>query len=47
MPGRTNAATKQLVGDLRRSHASAINQHTGWWVLFVLSRTNQEVGPDY
>ena len=44
---RVNAATGQLVGDLRRAHGSATNQLTDWRVVLALDRTEQEEGPDY
>jgi prepilin-type N-terminal cleavage/methylation domain-containing protein len=44
---RVDAATKQLVGDLRRSHTSATNQLTDWRVVLALDRAEQEEGPDY
>ena len=33
---RVNAATNQLVGDLRRAHASATNELTDWWAVIAL-----------
>jgi prepilin-type N-terminal cleavage/methylation domain-containing protein len=44
---RVDAATKQLVGDLRRSHSSATNELTDWRVVLALDRAEQEEGPDY
>jgi prepilin-type N-terminal cleavage/methylation domain-containing protein len=44
---RVDAATGQLVGDLRRAHGSATNQLTDWRVVLVLDRAGQEDGPDY
>ena len=44
---RVDAATTQLVGDLRRAHGSASNQLTDWRVVLALDRTEQEEGPDY
>ena len=44
---RVDAATKQLVGDLRRSHGSATNELTDWRVVLALDRAEQEEGPDY
>ncbi len=44
---RVDAATRQLVGDLRRAHGSATNQLTDWRVVPVLDRAEQEEGPDY
>jgi prepilin-type N-terminal cleavage/methylation domain-containing protein len=44
---RVDAATKQLVGDLRRSHTSTTNELTDWRVVLALDRAEQEEGPDY
>ncbi len=44
---RVNAATNQLVADLRLAHTSASNQLTDWRVVLALDRTEQEEGPDY
>jgi prepilin-type N-terminal cleavage/methylation domain-containing protein len=44
---RVDAATKQLLGDLRRSHASATNELTDWRVVLALDRAEQDAGPDY
>lgn len=44
---RVDAATSQLVGDLRRAHGSATNEFTDWRIVLVLDRTQQEEGPDY
>jgi prepilin-type N-terminal cleavage/methylation domain-containing protein len=44
---RVDAATRQLVGDLRRAHTSATNQLTDWRVVLALDRAQQEEGPDY
>ena len=44
---RVDAATRQLVGDLRRAHGSATNQLTDWRVVPVLDRAEQGEGPDY
>jgi prepilin-type N-terminal cleavage/methylation domain-containing protein len=44
---RVDAATKQLVGDLRRSHGSATNELTDWRVVLALDRAEQEEDPDY
>ncbi len=44
---RVDAATRQLVGDLRRAHGSATNQLTDWRVVPALDRAEQEEGPDY
>lgn len=44
---RVDAATRQLVGDLRRAHTSATNQLTDWRVVLALDRMEQEEGPDY
>jgi hypothetical protein len=41
------AVTKQLVGDLRRSHAGATNQLRDWRGVLALDRTEQEEGPHY
>ena len=42
-----DAATRQLVGDLRRAHSSATNQLTDWRVVLALERAQQEEGSDY
>jgi prepilin-type N-terminal cleavage/methylation domain-containing protein len=39
---RVNAATRQLVGDLRHSHASATNQLRDWRGVLALDRMEQE-----
>jgi prepilin-type N-terminal cleavage/methylation domain-containing protein len=44
---RVDAATKQLVGDLRLAHGSATNELTDWRIVLALDRTEQEEGPDY
>jgi len=44
---RVDAATRQLVGDLRRAYSSATNELTDWRVVLALDRTEQEEGPDY
>jgi prepilin-type N-terminal cleavage/methylation domain-containing protein len=44
---RVDAATRQLVGDLRRAHGSATNQLTDWWVVLALDRAEQKEGPNY
>ena len=44
---RVDAATRQLVGDLRRAHGSATNQLTDWRVVPALDRAEQVEGPDY
>jgi prepilin-type N-terminal cleavage/methylation domain-containing protein len=44
---RVDAATKQLLGDLRRAHSGATNELTDWRVVLALDRTEQEEGPDY
>jgi prepilin-type N-terminal cleavage/methylation domain-containing protein len=44
---RVDAATRQLVGDLRRAHGSATNELTDWRVVLALDRAEQEEGPDY
>ncbi|MCA1688125.1 MAG: prepilin-type N-terminal cleavage/methylation domain-containing protein [Actinobacteria bacterium] len=44
---RVDAATTQLVGDLRHAHGGATNQLTDWRVVLALDRAEQEEGPDY
>jgi prepilin-type N-terminal cleavage/methylation domain-containing protein len=44
---RVDAATTQLVGDLRRAHSSATNELTDWRVVLALDRAEQEEGSDY
>jgi prepilin-type N-terminal cleavage/methylation domain-containing protein len=44
---RVNAATNQLVADLRLAHASATNQLTDWRVVLVPDQAETEYGPDY
>ena len=44
---RVDAATRQLVGDLRRAHGSATNELTDWRVVLALDRTELKEGPDY
>jgi prepilin-type N-terminal cleavage/methylation domain-containing protein len=44
---RVDAATKQLVGDLRLAHGSATNELVDWRIVLALDRTEQEGGPDY
>jgi prepilin-type N-terminal cleavage/methylation domain-containing protein len=44
---RVNAATEQLVADLRLAHASATNQLTDWRVVLVPDQAEREYGPDY
>jgi len=44
---RVDAATKQLMADLHRAHASATNELTDWRVVLALDRAEQEEGPDY
>jgi prepilin-type N-terminal cleavage/methylation domain-containing protein len=44
---RVDAATRQLVGDLRLAHGSATNELVDWRVVLALDRTEQEEGPDY
>ena len=44
---RVNAATNQLVADLRLAHTSATNQLTDWRVVLVPGHAEQEFGPDY
>jgi prepilin-type N-terminal cleavage/methylation domain-containing protein len=45
--GRVDAATRQLVADLRRAHDGATNELTDWRVVLVLDREEQQEGPDY
>ena len=44
---RVNAATNQLVADLRLAHSSAANQLTDWRVVLVPGQAEREYGPDY
>ena len=44
---RVNAATEQLVADLRLAHASATNQLTDWRVVLIPDQAEPEYGPDY
>jgi prepilin-type N-terminal cleavage/methylation domain-containing protein len=44
---RVDAATRQLVGNLRRAHGGATNELTDWRVVLALDRTEEEEGPDY
>jgi prepilin-type N-terminal cleavage/methylation domain-containing protein len=44
---RVDAATRQLVGDLRRAHGGATNELTDWRVVLALDRAEREEGPDY
>ncbi len=44
---RVDAATNQLVADLRLAHASATNQLTDWRVVLVLDQADEDDGPDY
>jgi hypothetical protein len=44
---RVDAATSQLVGDLRRAHGGATNELTDWRVVLALDRAEHEEGPDY
>jgi prepilin-type N-terminal cleavage/methylation domain-containing protein len=44
---RVDAASRQLVGDLRRAHGGATNELTDWRVVLALDRTEQQEGPDY
>jgi type II secretory pathway pseudopilin PulG len=44
---RVNAATNQLVADLRLAHTSATNQLTDWRVVLVPGQAERERGPDY
>ena len=44
---RVDAATEQLVADLRLAHASATNQLTDWRVVLVPDQAEPDYGPDY
>lgn len=44
---RVDAATNQLVADLRLAHTSATNQLTDWRVVLYPERAGQDQGPDY
>jgi prepilin-type N-terminal cleavage/methylation domain-containing protein len=44
---RVDAATKQLLGDLRLAHTSATNELADWRVVLALDRTEQQEGADY
>jgi type II secretory pathway pseudopilin PulG len=44
---RVNAATNQLVADLRLAHTSATNQLTDWRAVLVPGNAEREYGPDY
>jgi prepilin-type N-terminal cleavage/methylation domain-containing protein len=44
---RVNAATEQLVADLRLAHANATNQLTDWRVVLVPDQAEPDHGPDY
>lgn len=44
---RVDAATNQLVSDLRKAHASATNQLTDWRVVLVPEKSREDQGPDY
>ena len=44
---RVEAATNQLVADLRLAHTSASNQLTDWRVVVLLGQEEEEDGPDY
>ena len=44
---RVDAATNQLVADLRFAHTSATNQLTDWRVVLVPERSDEDEGPDY
>ncbi len=44
---RVDAATNQLVADLRLAHTSATNQLTDWRVVLVLNQTDEGDSPDY
>ncbi len=44
---RVNAATNQLVADLRLAHTSATNQLTDWRVVLLPGSAGREYGPDY
>lgn len=44
---RVDAATRQLVSDMRLAHVNATNQLTDWRVVILLEREGEEDGPDY
>jgi prepilin-type N-terminal cleavage/methylation domain-containing protein len=44
---RVDAATNQLVADLRFAHTSATNQLTDWRVVLFPERADESAGPDY
>lgn len=44
---RVEAATNQLVADLRLAHTNASNQLTDWRVVSALDRAEETEGPDY
>ncbi len=44
---RVEAATNQLVADLRLAHTSASNQLTDWRVVALFGREEEDEGPDY
>ena len=44
---RVDAATNQLVSDLRLAHHSASNQLTDWRVVMAPEQTDEAQGPDY
>ena len=44
---RVDAATDQLVADLRLAHESATNQLTDWRVVLVPEKARHDNGPDY
>jgi type II secretory pathway pseudopilin PulG len=44
---RVEAATNQLVADLRLAHTSASNRLTDWRVVALFGREEDEEGPDY
>jgi prepilin-type N-terminal cleavage/methylation domain-containing protein len=44
---RVDAATNQLVSDLRLAHNSATNQLTDWRVVLVPEKSDEGDGPDY
>lgn len=44
---RVDAATRQLVADMRLAHTSATNQLTDWRVVLAFDRSGEIEGPDY
>ena len=44
---RVDAATNQLVADMRLAHSKAGNQLTDWRVVMVPEQTDEDQGPDY